>query len=642
MYARRQTRPKPRRSQVKSFPAPINGWISNRSLAIPQEVGQAAGAAILDNFIPRATSVQLRRGKVLYCTLGNGTEDAVSLFSYNNGTNKRLFAATPTTIYDITTILFPYEVEIVDEDEMLLGDEFGNWFGWNSTEFSDVMSGLSGGNWIVVQFATTGGVYLIGVNGEDPGFIFDGTNFYPNMPGGVYSITYEAETSEFTEGDVLTGGTSGATATIYRAIPNEFDDTGTLWLYDVTGGPFDDGELITDADGGSATASSASEIAAPGVTFDNGLTSADMSYVWVYKNRLWFAQKDTMNAWYLDTVDSVGGDATIFPLSGVFGRGGSLLFGQVWSLEGSLEGGMSEQNIFVSTEGEVAVYQGIYPGEAETWARVGLYRIGKPLGNRAFIRGGGDLAVATSIGLVPLSKAIELDLTALNVAAVSYNIADAWSDAVQQRGLSGWQAEIWPELKIAAFAPPTPDSFPIPVMFIVNSETGAWARFTGWQAFCFEVFEGLLYFGAPDGKVFIANASGQDDGAPYTGAVMPLFDDLGSPASAKIGRLARGIVRATTTINDLVQWHADFRYDLPAAPSSTVIGGAPSVWDAGVWGSSVWGSSSPQVISENWRSVSGLGYACSVSLQVTSGAVAPLDAELIRIDATYETAEIVT
>lgn len=641
MYARRQNRPKPRKSDLKSFAAPIAGWISNRALAVPREQGQPQGAALLDNFIPRATSVQLRRGKVLYCTLGNGTEQALSAFSYNNGTNKRLFAATPTTIYDITEILFPAAVDIVNEDGELLGDEDGNWFGWTSTEFSDVLEGLSDGNWVTVQFATTGGVYLIGVNGVDDGFIYDGTEFLPMVAGGVTRLLYDTMTTPFDEGTIITGATSGATATIWKATIDT-PVTGELLLVDVAGGPFVDGEVLTAVGGGAATANGASSLAAPGITFDTDVTSANMSFVWVYKNRLWFAERDTMNAWYLDNVDAIGGAATVFPLAGVFGRGGSLLFGHTWSLEGSLEGGMSEQNIFVSTEGEVAVYQGIYPGEAESWSRVGVYRIGKPLGNRAFIRGGGDIAVATSIGLVPLSKAIELDLTALNVAAVSYNIADAWSDAVQLRGLTGWQAEIWPELKIAAFAPPTPDSFPIPVMFITNTETGAWSRITGWQALCLEVFEGLLYFGSTDGKVFIANTSGQDDGLPYTGAVMPLFEDFGTPASTKVAKLARAVVRATTAVNDQLQWHSDFNLSLSAAPSSTPIAGELSIWGAGEWGAAVWDADSPQVISQNWRSVSGLGYACSVSLQITSGAIAPLDAELIRIDTTFETAEIVT
>src|SRR3546814_19366396 len=78
----------------------------------------------------------------------------------------------------------------------------------------------------------------------------------------------------------------------------------------------------------------------------------------------------------------------------------------------------------------VAVYQGSDPGEAATWSKVGVYRIGKPLGARAHFRGGGDIAIATSVGLVPLSKAISLDVTSLNVATVSYKIADAWSEAV--------------------------------------------------------------------------------------------------------------------------------------------------------------------------------------------------------------------
>src|SRR3546814_4932486 len=111
-----------------------------------------------------------------------------------------------------------------------------------------------------------------------------------------------------------------------------------------------------------------------------------MSYVWVYKSRLWFAQKDSMTAWYMDNADSIGGTAEPFPLGGVFGLGGSLLFGSAWSIDSSSDSGLSEQNIFVSTEGEVAVYQGSDPGEAATWSKVGVYRIGKPLGARAHFR----------------------------------------------------------------------------------------------------------------------------------------------------------------------------------------------------------------------------------------------------------------
>lgn len=640
MYGRTVQRPKQRQAQLKAFAAPTGGWISNRNLANPNPTpGLPQGAAILDNFFPRSTSVQLRRGKVLYCTLGDGTEDSLSLFSYNNGSNQSLFAATASTIYDITEIPFPAAVEIVDDDGVLLGDDDGDWFGWNSTEFADVMGGFTGGNWIVVQFATTGGVYLIGVNGENDGFIYDGATFYPNVAGGVYRLLYDAQTAPFTEGSVLTGGTSGATATIYR--DTDAGTTGELLLIGVVGGPFADDEIITDAAGGSATANGASAIASPGVTFSGGLTSADMSYVWVYKNRLWFAQENSMNAWYLE-VDSIGGDATAFPLAGVFGRGGVLLWGATWSLNASGGNVLTEQNAFVSSEGEVAIYQGIFPGDATTWARIGLYRIGKPLGNRAFVRGGGDLAIATSVGLVPLSKAIELDVTALAVAAVSYNIADAWSDAVLSRGMAGWQAEIWPEQKLAAFSPPLVPGSGQPVLFVSNTETGAWGRFTGWHALCMEVFEGKLYFGSPNGMIYLANQSGQDDGATYTGSVMPLFEDFGSPASAKVPTVGRVVARASSRINDQVAWHSDYNLNLSAAPNATQISDAASIWGAGEWGASIWGADAPQIINQEWRSLAGIGYTGSVSFQVTSGAVQPLDVEVIRMEALFTVAELVS
>src|SRR3546814_9711609 len=67
---------------------------------------------------------------------------------------------------------------------------------------------------------------------------------------GIFGLSYDAEVTPFTEGDTLTGGTSGATGTIVRAIDN--GATGVIWLRDVTG-TFEDNETITDESGGSGT-----------------------------------------------------------------------------------------------------------------------------------------------------------------------------------------------------------------------------------------------------------------------------------------------------------------------------------------------------------------------------------------------------
>src|SRR3546814_15826507 len=110
-----------------------------------------------------------------------------------------------------------------------------------------------------------------------------------------------------------------------------------------------------------------------------------------------------------------------------------------------------------------------------------------PVGARAHFRGGGDIAIATSVGLVPLSKAISLDVTSLNVATVSYKIADAWSEAVTSRGMDECQCAVWPEPQMAVISPPNLIGADYPVLFISNPETGSWARFTNWYALCMHV-----------------------------------------------------------------------------------------------------------------------------------------------------------
>jgi len=66
----------------------------------------------------------------------------------------------------------------------------------------------------------------------------------------ISALSYDAQTADFTEGDTITGGTSGATATI------ESDDdegtSGTLYVYNVSG-TFQDNETITDEHTGSAS-----------------------------------------------------------------------------------------------------------------------------------------------------------------------------------------------------------------------------------------------------------------------------------------------------------------------------------------------------------------------------------------------------
>lgn len=87
---------------------------------------------------------------------------------------------------------------------------------------------------------------------------------------GVMALPYDAETADFTEGAVLTGGTSGATADILRVIATT-GTTGTLWLHNIVG-DFEDDEALTDDNGtpGSATANGVPALVTTAVSIPDG------------------------------------------------------------------------------------------------------------------------------------------------------------------------------------------------------------------------------------------------------------------------------------------------------------------------------------------------------------------------------------
>lgn len=629
-----------RKTQLANFPAPTAGWISNRNLAAPGEQGGAAGAAMLENWFPTATSIVLRRGSELYATLGLGDKPVTAMFTYVVGDIEQFFASNENTIYDVTSPNSPFNLTLgIDDTTDEIGTDTGDVFGIGSTTDLEVSSGYTGGNWVVVQFATAGGTFLIGVNGQDDGFIYDGVAFYPLVAGGVRALNYDAETVPFVVGGVLTGGTSAATGTIFK-VTELTGTTGTVYLTGITG-TFQNNETITGSLGGSATSDGVGTIVTgTNYSFPVGvaLTTADLSYVWAYKTRLWFIQRNSLDAWYLD-VDQISGELTLLPLGGVFNRGGSLVFGQTWSLDSGASGGLSEQNIFATSEGEVAVYQGDNPEDAATWGKVGVYRIGNPLGNKSFIRAGGDLIISTNIGFIPLSQAIQRDVAALTPAAVSFPIEVAWNTAVDSR-VGDWHAETWPEGQMVAIALP-PDFNGNTGMFIANARTGAWANFTNWNGTCLDVFQGRLFFGSTDGRVVEAMVTGLDEGAAYTGRYLPLFDDFGLSAQLKAARMALPTIRSQGPVNVQVNCQYDFDLAIPAPPSAAAIS-AGSQWGIGVWGQSVWGGRADSIVTMGRDSLAGVGYRMATALQITSGSLVPLDAEVVSVQATYEPADTFT
>jgi hypothetical protein len=539
-----RSNPKPRVAQLKTFPAPVSGWIANQNLLMPNarkpDGSTVQGASVLENWFPTATGIRMRGGSDIFATIGNEANPVTSMFSYVNGNNKKLFATTVSAIYNVTSPIAPTNSYLVDDLGNILVDDLGNiLLGAQSIAAPDVDL-LAGGDWSAVQFATAGGTFLRAVNGIDTPLVYDGTSW-------------------------------ATTPAITGAVPTT------------------------------------------------------LSFVWASKSRLFFIQKDTLDAWYLP-VNTIGGAAVKLPLGGVFTLGGSLIFGGTWSVESG--DGPSEQTVFATSEGEVVAFRGDDPSVSTSWIKVGVFRVGKPRGPKAFIRAGGDLIIATDIGLVPLSTAFQRDVAALAPAAVSYAIEIEWNKAVAARSQSGWQTALWPSKQMMLVAPPTPVGSQ-PQLLVANVRTGGWAPFTGWNVTCLQVFGDRLFFGSDSGKIVEAEVTGSDQGSAYTCVCVPLFDPLKSPAAKKVGIQARAVLRATSQPGVKMSLQADYTVKLPAPPDDTTVT-VGNVWGVAIWGTSQWGTAADKKTFQEWRSVPGSGYALSPATQITSGNISAPDVELVQ------------
>ena len=358
------------------------------------------------------------------------------------------------------------------------------------------------------------------------------------------------------------------------------------------------------------------------------------SFAWSFKNRIYLAEANTLNAWYLGLA-AIGGAATKFELGGIFKLGGYLLCGATWAIDST--SGIYESCIFITSEGEVAMYDGPYAGDS-TWTLKGLYKVSRPLGKRCLMKAGGDLAIMTEDGIVPMSKVQQLDQVALQNEAVTKPIAPAWRQAVLDRaGKPGWQITIWPLESMGIINLPKTTSSD-KTQYIANARTGAWARYLGWDANCFAVFGNSLYFGTSDGRVMQGETTGADDGSVYTMTIFPSYSSLGSAATRKQVKMMRPLAQANFSVSPKLTVRTDFDTSIPNAPTSSSAAPNGATWGSGIWGTSVWGSSLTSY--SGWAYAPGFGTVIAPVYQVSVSSVSKPDLRVAATEILYETANV--
>lgn len=444
--------------------------------------------------------------------------------------------------------------------------------------------------------------------------------FFAADDAAIFDVTAVASTTVAPAADV-----SGQTSGDYSSF--QFETAGGDFLYALNGTDkpqLYDGTTWVAIDG----------VSTPAIT---GVTTSTLAQGWVYRSRIFMVQKDTSTAWYLP-VDSLGGAASDFSLSGVFQKGGSLLFGATWSLDSG--SGIDDKCVFVSTEGEVAVYEGAYPGDT-AWSLVGKYDITPPLGKNAWMHAGGDLLILTEDGIVPISQAIQKDTVALSLAAVTRPIERDWKTEVIARKSVPWQILKWPSYNMAIVSLPVISADTPARCFVVNLQTGAWSRYTGWDVRSLVLHNGWGYFGSSDGKIYKAESTGSDNGSNYTSTYVGLFDHVKNIGTTKVVRLARATFLSGRAFTPKISASVNYAVTLPSDPDAYIDTGSSNKWDVDKWDVAVWSGVAERSATMKWVGMNAVGFTIAPQIQVTLNQAGEPDAELASFDIMYELAGVV-
>jgi hypothetical protein len=377
-----------------------------------------------------------------------------------------------------------------------------------------------------------------------------------------------------------------------------------------------------------------------------GLTGNPLNYLWIYQSNIWALQPGSLDAWYLPG-SAIGGAISKYPMAPLFKRGGQLIAGGTWEIQSN--GGLIYANVFVTDQGEVAIFSGSTP--AISWAQQGVYQVAPPLGPRCLLQAGGDLAIMTTEGITAISQVQTSDEIALLNKSVTIAIQPAWQSAVQARtALVGWQILEWPLKTMVIVNMPQTTSSPN-MQFIGNGRTGAWCRYTGWDAQCFEVgganLDQLLY-GTSDGRVMQGESGGFDDGKTYTMTVFPSFTDmaktdygfpsLSQSSERKQTKMVRPRLQTTGSISPQVTMKIDYDQSIPTPPAPSTAPLTGALWGVARWGADVWPQTS--FLSQTWLPAPAVGATLSPVIQVTFGQVATPRVNLTSVDALFETGNL--
>lgn len=567
--------PQRRNAVTASVPAPLGGWNARDSLAEMNPMD----AVEMVNFFPTPTDILMRKGYSQHST--GITGEVQTLMNYATGSAQSLFAVANNVIYNTTT----------------------------STATS-VYTGLSNSKFQHVNFTNSAGnQFLSAVNGQDPALLYNGTNW----------IKSAATSTAQTISTITRGGAGNLTATLTTASAHGLVTGNQVTVAGATESNYN-GTFIVTVTGASvftytmATAPAADASVVGTYTVVHAITGVDSSLFInnnVFKERLFFVEKNSMNVWYLNT-KAVSGAASKLDFGSVAKLGGFIQAMGTWTIDAGQ--GVDDYAVFVTNMGEVIVYEGTDPSDATKWALRGVWSLGPTFTRRCFTKFGGDLLLITQEGLVPLASALQSSRLDPRVNLTD-KIYGAFANATSLYSTNfGWEIQYFAKANMLIVNVPTNIG---KEQYVMNNITKSWGRFTNIEATTFEVHNENLYFGGNGfvGKFWDTFA---DSGNVINATVQQAYNYFESRGQNKRFTLVRPIFLTDNGLPSVfcaINTDFDTQSQLGQVsfnPTALTVG----VWDVATWDNNFWGGT--LTVNKDWQGVSGIGYCASISLNVAS------------------------
>lgn len=340
-----------------------------------------------------------------------------------------------------------------------------------------------------------------------------------------------------------------------------------------------------------------------------GVLTSTMYGVWQYQNRLFFWQTASTGFWYAD-LNSISGPLTFYDLSPFCPRGGNLVAMTTSSYDGG--NGVLDYAVFIMSSGDALLYTGNDPSLSSNWQLIGEYRISPPVNPRAVADYGGDSFITTYDDHVTLQQMF----TALRLGEMPprSKVSKAVQLAVQaNKEAFGWQALYYPRGRSLIFNIPNPDGTFNQHICNTGLPTQPWTRYVGMNAYCFGLFNDLLYFGAANGAVYQADVGALDNLGPVVATSQQAWNRLNNAQRKRISA-ARPIVQSIGSIS--YTFNVGFDYNALNIPIPSVTPGVGSPWDVSPWDISPW--SSETTVDPRWRVGGGSGTSIGFGISVAA------------------------